>query len=290
MKNKFIITFIINLIITLSEIVGGLLSFSLSLISDSIHNLTDALSALVGYIAVKLSEKENSIKYTFGLKRAEIIASFVNSLFLIIVSLFMIGEAIKRLIHPEPLFTNIMLISASIAFLGNTISVFLLKKPSKESLNAKSVYLHMFADSLASLSLVVAAILIKYTGLLIVDPILTILISLYISHEALEVLKSSTNILLEGSPEEIDAFEIKKALERLPEIKNIHHLHVWSLKDGVYLAEMHAEVDDYKISQTKKIKEAMLKVLEKFGIKHLTVQFEVDFCENKELIVSGKNQ
>ncbi len=290
MKNKFVITFLINLVITLAEIVGGLLSFSLSLISDSIHNLTDALSALVGYIAIQLSEKENSIKYTFGLKRAEIIASFVNSLFLIIVSLFMIAEAIKRLIHPEPLFTNIMLISATIAFLGNTLSVFLLKKPSKESLNAKSVYLHMFADSLASLSLIVAALIIKYTGLLIVDPILTILISLYISFEALEVLKSSTNILLEGSPEEIDAFEIKKALERLPEIKNIHHLHVWSLKDGVYLAEMHAEVDDCKISQTKTIKEAMLEVLERFGIRHLTVQFEVDFCKNKELIASGKSQ
>ena len=289
MKNKFIITFVINLIITLSEAIGGLLSFSLSLVSDSIHNLTDALSALNGYIAVKLSEKENTSSYTFGLKRAEIIASFVNALFLIIVSFFMIAEAIKRIVHPEPLFTNIMLISAAIAFFGNTISVFLLKKPSKESLNAKSVYLHMFADSLASLSLIIAALIIRRTGLLVIDPLLTILISLYIAHEGLEVLKRSTRILLEGSPEDIDVEEIKEKLEQLPDIKNIHHLHVWSLKDGVYIAEMHAEVDDCKISQTKNVKEKMLNVLEKFGIKHLTVQFEVDFCNNKELIVSGKN-
>jgi len=289
LKNKFVITFAINLVITLTEIVGGLLSLSLSLISDSIHNLTDALSALIGYIAVQLSEKRNTPRYTFGLKRAEIIASFVNALFLMVVSLFMIAEAIKRIVHPEPLFTNIMLFSATIAFFGNTISVLLLKKPSKESLNAKSVYLHMFADSLASLSLIIAALIIKHTGWFIVDPILTILISLYIAHESVEVLKSSTHILLEGSPEDIDVEEIKKTLEQIPEIKNIHHLHIWSLKDGVYLAEMHAEVGDCKISQTKKIKEAMLNVLEKFGIKHLTVQFEVDFCKNKDLIVSGNS-
>ena len=289
MKSKFIITFVINLIITLSELVGGLLSFSLSLISDSIHNLTDALSALIGYIAVQLSEKENTSRYTFGLKRAEIIASFVNALFLIVISLFMIAEAIKRIVHPEPLLTNIMLISAAIAFFGNTISVFLLKKPSKKSLNAKSIYLHMFADSLASLSLIVAALIIRYTGLYVVDPILTILISLYIAHEGIEVLKNSTHILLEGSPEGIDVKEIKRTLEQLPEVKNIHHLHVWSLKDGIYLAEMHAEVSDCKISQTKKIKETIMKMLKDFGIRHLTVQFEVDFCKNKELIVSGKD-
>ncbi len=290
MKNKFMITFVINLVITLTEVIGGLLSFSLSLISDSIHNLTDALSALIGYIAVHLSEKENTAKYTFGLKRAEIIASFVNALFLIVVSLFMIAEAIRRIIHPEPLLTNIMLISAAVAFFGNTISVLLLKKPSKESLNAKSVYLHMFADSLASLLLVLAALIIKNTGLYVVDPILTILISLYIAHEGVEVLKSSTRILLEGSPEGIDVEKIKETLEQIPEIKNVHHLHVWALKDGVYLAEMHAEVNDCRISQTKRIKEAMLERLKNFGIKHLTVQFEVDFCDSKELIASGSGK
>jgi len=289
LKSKFIITFVINLIITLSEVIGGLLSFSLSLISDSIHNLTDALSALIGYIAVQLSEKENTSRYTFGLKRAEILASFVNALFLIVVSLFMIAEAIKRIVHPEPLLTNIMLISATIAFFGNTISVFLLKKPSKKSLNAKSVYLHMFADSLASLSLIIAALIIKYTGLYVVDPILTILISLYIAQEGIEVLKNSTHILLEGSPEEISVEKIKETLEQLPDIKNIHHLHVWSLKDGIYLTEMHVEVDDLKISQTEKITKSIREILKSFGISHLTVQFEVDFCKSKELIATGKN-
>ena len=289
MKNKLITTFFINLVITLAEIVGGLLSSSLSLISDSIHNLTDALSALIGYIAVYLGEKENTLKYTFGLKRSEIIASFVNALFLIIVSLFMVAEAIKRIVHPEPLLSNIMLISATVAFFGNIISVFLLKKPSKESLNAKSVYLHMFADSLASLSLIIAALIIKHFGWYIVDPILTIAISVYISYEAIEVLKESTHILLEGSPEEIDIEEIKHSLEELPEIKNIHHMHVWSLKDGVYLAEMHVEVDDLKISQTEKITKSIREILKSFGISHLTVQFEVDFCKSKELIATGKN-
>ncbi len=288
MKSKFMATFTINLIITLAEVIGGLLSLSLSLISDSIHNLTDALSALIAYLAVQLSEKDNTPRYTFGLKRAEIIASFVNALFLIIVSLFMIAEAIKRIVHPEPLLTNIMLISAAVAFLGNTVSVLLLKKPSKESLNAKSVYLHMFADSLASLSLVIAALIIRYTGLYVVDPILTILISLYIAHEGIEVLKNSTHILLEGSPDEISAEKIKETVEKLPDVRNIHHLHVWSLKDGVYLAEMHAEVNDCKLSQTKEIKEKIMRVLKDFGIEHLTVQFEVDFCKNKELIASGK--
>ena len=288
MKSKFMATFAINLVITLAEVIGGLLSLSLSLISDSIHNLTDALSALIAYLAVQLSEKDNTPRYTFGLKRAEIIASFVNALFLIIVSLFMIAEAIKRIVHPEPLLTNIMLISAAVAFLGNTVSVLLLKKPSKESLNAKSVYLHMFADSLASLSLVIAALIIRYTGLYVVDPILTILISLYIAHEGIEVLKNSTHILLEGSPDEISAEKIKETVEKLPDVRNIHHLHVWSLKDGVYLAEMHAEVNDCKLSQTKEIKEKIMRVLKDFGIEHLTVQFEVDFCKNKELIASGK--
>ncbi len=287
MRKRLLITFLINIIITGGEIVGGLFSGSLSLLSDAVHNLTDAASALIGYIAVILGDKENSKNYTFGLKRAEILASFVNSLLLVVISVFMVFEAVKRILHPEPLIANIMLFSAGFAFVGNMLSVLFLHRHSKKSLNVRSVYLHMFADSLASFSLIVGALIIKRYKFYVIDPVLTIMISGYILHEALDILKKSSHILLEGSPEGVDIYKIKEEFEKLPEVKNIHHLHVWSLKDGVYLAEMHAEIDDSKVSQTREIMEKIKQKALLFGIKHVTVQFEVNFCSDKQLVVNG---
>jgi len=149
-ENNLIITMILNFIITLVEVIGGLLSGSLSLLSDALHNFSDGISIIVTFIALRLSKRENSLKNTFGYKRAEILAALFNSSFLIIISFFLFKEAYLRIQHPQDIESKIMITVSFIGLLANTISVFLLKSGAKDNINIRSAYIHLFSDSLSS--------------------------------------------------------------------------------------------------------------------------------------------
>ena len=289
-EEYLIITMVLNFIITLVEVIGGLLSGSLSLLSDALHNFSDGISVIVSFIALRLSKRENTLKNTFGYKRAEILAALFNSSFLIIISFFLFKEAYLRIQHPQNIESKIMITVALVGLAANTISVFLLKSGAKDNINIRSAYIHLFSDSLSSLGVIIGGILIYYFNITIVDPILTFAIGAYVLKEGFDILKQSVNILMEKTPAHINILKLKKIIENIPEVDNIHHVHVWQTNEKQFLLEGHIDVKrDINLSEAEKIRNNINSILfDKFRINHITLQIEYNCCKDKEVIKNRK--
>ena len=289
-EENLIITMVLNFIITFVEVIGGLLSGSLSLLSDALHNFSDGISVIVSFIALRLSKRENTLKNTFGYKRAEILAALFNSSFLIIISFFLFKEAYLRIQHPQNIDSRIMITVALVGLAANTISVFLLKSGSKDNINIRSAYVHLFSDSLSSLGVIIGGILIYYFNITIVDPILTFAIGAYVLKEGFDILKQSVNILMEKTPAHINILKLKKIIENIPEVDNIHHVHVWQTNEKQFLLEGHIDVKrDINLSEAEKIRDNINSILfDKFRINHITIQIEYNCCKDKEVIKNRK--
>jgi len=285
-EENLIITMVLNFIITLVEVIGGLLSGSLSLLSDALHNFSDGISVIVSFIALRLSKRGNTLKNTFGYKRAEILAALFNSSFLIIISFFLFKEAYLRIQHPQNIESKIMITVALVGFVANTISVFLLKPGSKDNMNIRSSYVHLFSDSLSSLGVIIGGILIYYFNITIIDPILTFIIGAYVLKEGFDILKQSINILMEKTPAHINVLKLKKIIENIPEVDNIHHVHVWQINDKEFLFEGHIDVKkDISLSKAEKLRSNISSILfNEFEINHTTIQIEYNACKDKEMI------
>jgi len=285
-EKKLIIVMVLNFIITLVELVGGLLSGSLSLLSDSLHNFSDGISVILSFIALKLSKRENTLRNTFGYKRAEILAALFNSSFLIIISFFLFKEAYLRIQHPQNIDSKIMISVAFVGLVANTISVFLLKPGSKDNMNIRSAYVHLFSDSLSSLGVIIGGILIYYFNISIIDPILTFIIGAYVLKEGFDILKKSTDILMEKTPAQINILEIKEVIEKIPQVDNLHHVHIWQTNDKEFLFEGHVDIkQDINLSKVEKIRSEINTILSnKFEINHTTLQIEYNCCKDKEII------
>lgn len=285
-ERNLLIVIGLNLFIFISELFGGIFSKSLLLLSDSFHNLSDTLSIIISLIAIRFSKRENSYEFTFGGKRAEILASLLNSIFLFIVTFFLLKEAISRIINPQNINLNLMLIIAIIGLLLNGMSVFLLRKFSKESINIRSSYLHLLMDTLSSIAVVIGGIIMMIFKIFWIDPLLTLLIVLYILKEAFEIFFKSIKILLEGAPQEIDFEKLKFELENVEGVSNLHHVHIWQLDEKNFLFEGHIELKkDYPISKADEIRVKAQDILkDKFNINHSTIQIEFNGCCEKDLI------
>ncbi len=230
-----------NIIITVAQIIGGLLSGSLSLLSDALHNFSDVIFLIISYIANKLSKRKASLQKTFGYKRAEILAAFINASTLIIVAILLIIEAIKRYNHPQEIESNIVIWLSAVAILGNGLSVLLLKKDAESNMNMKSAYLHLFTDMMASIAALVGGLLMKYYQLFLVDSVLTFAIALYLIWMGFDLLKNSTKVLMLFTPDEIPIEAIVKDINAFAEIKNVHHIHVWQLNEDEIHFEAHVD-------------------------------------------------
>lgn len=283
-KNLFI-TMALNFFITIAEIIGGFISGSLSLISDALHNFSDGIAIIVTYLAIRLSKRPKTTKYTFGLKRAEILAAIINASTLIIISFFLIKEAIDRFYNPLPITGSLMLIVASIGLLANVAGTLLLKKGSEGNLNIRAAYFHLLSDAVSSLAVIIGALFIIFYKIYWIDPLLTVLISLYILKETYEIVKESVQILMMSNPEGIDLEAIKNIVEKIPGVINIHHIHLWKLNDNNTHFEAHIEVEDMFVSKTAEIQKLIENELhERYEINHTTLQFECDQCEVKKLV------
>ncbi|AEM77839.1 cation diffusion facilitator family transporter [Thermoanaerobacter wiegelii] len=285
-KKNLVIAMILNFVITIGEIIGGILSGSLSLISDALHNFSDGISIIVSYVAIKISKKENNEKMTFGYKRAEILAALFNSVVLVVISLYLFKEAYIKFFKPEPIDGVLMIVVAIIGLAANTLSVFLLKENAQKNLNIKSTYIHLLSDALSSLGVVIGGIFIYAYNIYWIDPLLTVLIGAYIIKESFEIIDETIGILMQKTPENINLDIIKKEIEKLPDVKNIHHVHVWQTNDKDIHFECHVNTrDDIKLSQAKLLMDQIETILdETFGIHHVTLQMEYECCENVGLI------
>ncbi|NJE55013.1 cation diffusion facilitator family transporter [Thermococcus sp. 21S9] len=276
LRRNLAISIVLNLTITIAEVIGGFISGSLALLSDSLHNFSDSMSLLASYFALKIAERRPNEKYTFGYKRAEILVAFINSAVLIGVSLFLVVEAYRRFRNPQPIDIAIMLPVALIGLIANLLSVFLLHGHA-HGLNVRSAYLHLLSDTLSSVAVVIGGLLIRFYGVEWVDPLVTVLIALYILREAYEVLRESVDVLMEASPE-LDLEAIKAELESIPGVKNAHHFHAWRVGEDELHFECHLSVEDMPLSEAQRIIDEAEERLRKFGVTHVTVQLEVDRC------------
>lgn len=284
-EKSLFITMALNFIITIAEVIGGLLSGSLSLVSDALHNFSDGISIIITYIAMRLSKKPKTFKYTFGLKRAEIIAAIVNSSSLIIISFFLIKEAIERFYNPSPIAGSLMLIVASLGLIANVTGTFLLQKGSKDNLNIRAAYFHLLSDAISSVAVIVGALFIIFYKIYWIDPLLTVIISLYILKETYEIVKESVEVIMMSSPDGIDLNELKIIVESITGVKNLHHIHLWKLNDNDTHFEAHIEVDNVTVSETSVLQKQIEHTLhDKYEINHTTLQFECGVCDEVDLI------
>lgn len=283
---KLLVSALLNVIITIAEIIGGLISNSLALISDALHNLGDSIAVFIAYIAHIISKKDYTDKKTFGYKRIEILAALLNAIILVVIVIFLIIEAIRRFQNPEPIKGLIMFVVAVIGLLANLFAVILISKESKKNINIKAAYLHLFGDTISSVAVILGAIFIYFLGVYWIDPLITILIGIYLLKETYSVLKSVVDILMQGTPKNLDLKKVKHVIEQLPEVDNIHHIHAWNLNDREIHFECHVDlVKDSKVSDTERIRNKIHEILlNKFHISHVTVQYEFNSCDNKNMI------
>ena len=279
---------ILNILITISQVVGGLISGSLALISDAVHNLSDVLSLIISYGANLLSNKKKQTPYqTFGYKRAEIIAAFINSASLIVIAIFLAIEAVKRFSEPQEIMSEIVIWLALIAIAGNGLSVLLLKKDANHNINMRAAYLHLISDFLTSVAVLLGGILMKFYGIYWLDAILTILISAYLLFMGWNIFLDSLKILMLFAPKDINIEDIQKEILIIDEIENIHHVHVWHLNDKDIHFEAHIEFkEDIKLSEFDKICNQVEQILrEKFNIRHSNLQPEFERDDHKDFII-----
>jgi len=285
-RNLFI-SILLNILITVAQVIGGLVSGSLALLSDALHNFTDVISLIVSYIATVLSKKSASLHKTFGYKRAEILAAFVNASTLIIIAVLLIKEAIMRFQHPHEIKSGLVIWLSLLGIIVNGLSVLLLKKDSERNMNMRSAYLHLLTDMLASVAVLIGGLLMKFYEIYWIDSVLTLVIALYLVWVGFDLLKDSFHVLMLFAPENIPIQDIVKEVQKLEQIKNVHHVHVWQLNEDETHFEAHVDFNEnITLSQFDEVLNEIEELLfHKFNINHVNIQPEYGKCGPKDIIV-----
>ena len=285
--NNLILSILLNLLITIAQVIGGIISGSLALISDALHNFSDVLSLVFSLVAHKLSRRKASLNNTFGYKRAELIAAFINAITLIIVAFFLIYEASSRLFHPEPIKSGLVIWLALLGIVVNGGSVLLLKKDSEHNLNMKSAYLHLLTDMMASVAVLVGGLLMKFYGWFWVDSVMTLLIASYLIYVSYDLIKSATKMLMLFTPDYINIKEIVREVHKIKGVNKLHHIHIWHLNDEELHLEAHLDCsEDIKMSEFNILLEKIETVLyNEFKINHINIQPEFKKEDPKDFIV-----
>ncbi len=267
----------INMVLTLAQVVGGILSGSLALIADALHNFSDAAALLIAWVARRVGRKPADSFKTFGYKRAEVIAALINLVTLVIVGLYLIYEALWRIYEPQSIDGWTVVVVAGVALVIDVATAILTYSMSKQSMNIRAAFLHNVSDALASAGVILAGSLILLYGWYWTDTALTLLIAGYVLYQAATLLPKTIHILMEGTPEDISIEEVIKAMEGVRSVSNVHHVHLWQLDEHRNGLEAHVVIDDFMDSEA--IKAALKDELkQQFSITHSTLEFEVENC------------
>ena len=281
------LSILLNVVITITQAIGGVLSGSLALLSDALHNFSDVISLIISFVANRYAKKAASEEKTFGYKRAEIIAAFINAASLIILASYLIYESILRFITPEPIQADWVIALAILGIVVNGLSVLLLHGSAAQNMNLKSAYLHLMSDMSASVAVLLGGIAMYYYTWFWVDSVLTLGIALYLLIMGYKLLKESYNILMLFTPDSIDLIKLRSAIKIDPRIQNIHHLHVWQVNEYENHLEAHIDFNEnISIADFDDILEKIEAILlNDFGINHVNIQPEYKKDDNKNIIV-----
>jgi len=268
---------ILTFLVLLAEVAGGLWANSLALLSDAGHMLTDVASLVVAWAAVRLSARPPSNSLTYGYHRITILAALFNALALVAIAFFIGGEAYRRILNPEPVQGNILLIIATIGLVVN-LYVGLGMRGHSENVNIKSAMLHVMGDAAASAGVILAGVVMYFTDWYILDPILSILIALLVAAGAWRIIKESYIVLMEGTPPGIKFDEVENAIRSIAGVKDVHDLHIWSLTSNRNAMSGHLVVSgDLSVNETQRILNEIENIsTDRFNIGHTTFQFEND--------------
>ncbi len=276
-ERNILIAFILNLSFSVFEFFGGIFTGSVAIISDAIHDIGDATSIGISYFFEKKSKKQPDEKYTYGYARYSVIGGFITALILLIGCVLVIYNAISRIVTPTKVHYNGMILFAIVGVCVNFCAAFFTREG--DSLNQKAVNLHMLEDVLGWVVVLVGAIAMRFTDFSLIDPIMSIGVSLFIFINAIKNLKEVADLFLEKTPHNIDVSEIKEHIEKMNGVIDVHHIHVWSLDVRNHLATMHIVTD----SEPHNIKDAVREELRKHKIQHVTIEIEAnsEHCHDK---------
>lgn len=265
----------INLIFAIVELVYGYTRNSMALIADSGHNFLDVIGLVISFAGVLVSLVRPTEKFTYGLRKSTILASLVNSIFLLVSVIFIFKESVSRLASPEITDGKTIMIISGIGVVINSLSGFLFFRLNHNDINTKSAFFHLLSDALVSISVLVAGILIIYTGQFIIDPIVSIIIAFIILVMTWKLLKASFKLSMDGVPEGININTIESTITKIKGIKEVHHTHVWSLSASENAFTAHIVIDSHIIiDDLESLKNYIRQELSKFGISHSTLEFE----------------
>jgi len=282
---NLILPIILNVGITVAQIIGGLISGSIALLSDAAHNFSDVLALIFSYIAAKLAGRDRTLKETFGYKRAGIFAAFINAATLMIIATVLVQAAIERLLNPKPIEGNIVIYLAALGILFNGLSALMVKKEATTDINMRSAYLHLFTDMLTSVAVLIGGFAISYLGWYWVDGVLTIAISLFLIYSSWEIFYESVRIFMQFTPSQINIEDVADEITLIQGVKNIHHVHAWKLDDHDMMFEAHLDLDeDFTISHFEIILAQVESILENHDIHHFNIQPEWVRNDEKSLI------
>ena len=280
-QRRLLVALSITGLMTIVELAGGLISNSLALIGDAGHMFTDTLALGLSLFALNLAKRPASQTKTYGFYRAEILAALINGTILVLVSAYIFYEAYHRFVEPPDVRGGLMLIVAAIGLVANIVGISILRPASRGNLNVKGAFLHMWSDTVSSVGVIAAGIIILLTGRTIADPIISIIIGLLILRGAGGLVWESVNILLEAVPKHLDMGQINNAIRKIKGVKNVHDVHLWAITSGMYAMSCHLLIEDQMVSNCTQIVEEVNQTLsQKFGISHSTVQLECEECEN----------
>lgn len=276
-RKKLILTSAITGAVFIIEVIGGIVTNSLALISDAGHMLTHIFALLVSMFALIFAAKPPTLKKTYGFFRLEILAALLNGVVLFAISLWIFYEAYHRFMHPEIISSGKMFLVAFIGLIANVVCAFILMRGEaehKHSLNVKAAFLHMLGDTLSSVGVLIGAAVIYYTNWFVIDPIISVLLCVLILVWSYKLIMESVDVLLEATPKEINIDEVIASLKQIPGIDDAHDIHIWTITSGMYAMSGHIDTRDMMISETTKLSKEINHILsEKFKIGHVVIQF-----------------
>lgn len=278
-SRKLTIATALNVMVVVCELIVGLWAGSLALIGDALHNATDAVALILALVAVRLARRPATTEMSFGYQRAGVLVAFINAAMLVAFTAFFLQEALVRLRDPQEVHTTAMLITAAIALAVNAGTAWSLHHESRGDVNIRGAFIHMVGDAVSSAGIIVAALLIRATGSMLWDAIISILIGVLILWSSYGVLKESVNLLLEGTPSGVDPLVVQDAIGAIDGVQGVHHLHIWALGPSNPALSCHLMVGDVPVKSTAGLVDEINTMLHRdFHIAHTTIQFEFATC------------
>ncbi|MFL6482974.1 MAG: cation diffusion facilitator family transporter [Nitrososphaera sp.] len=274
-KKMLMVSFAVTVAIAINEVIGGIVSGSISLVSDAVHMFTDVMAIGLSLFATTMAARSHSGAMTFGYHRAEVMVALANGVALAAISLWVLYEAFMRVLSPTTINAPLLLLTASIGLSGNLVVIFLLKHHAGKSINIHSAFIHVVYDTISSVAVIITGFITLNTGITIVDPLVAFLISGLVARSAYTIVKNSTHILLEGAPSKLDMQEIIITLKQLDGVVDVHDLHVWTISTGMDALSGHVVIRDQMLSESSTILSQINTVLAKrYNITHTTIQME----------------